>query len=107
MTQQAKRIATRIRAGWTTARATGWVCAVALFLMRASAAPAAEEPGPKGTGDAGLAERFAEVGQNTLRVKEIKDPVWQQSAAMMEAAMRLAPAEVRFARLRVEAELGA
>lgn len=83
-----------------------WLMAGVLFGIGAVVAQP-QDAGPKGSGDLGMAERLAELGQNTLRAKEVMEPAWQQSAALLEAAMRLAPAEARFARLRAEAELGA
>lgn len=99
------RKAMRIKKIWT-ARAIIWILA-GVTMAGVSTRVLAQDATPKNNGETGLAERLAEAGQNAVRVKEITDANWAQSAALLEAAMRLAPAEARFARLRVDAELGA
>lgn len=55
--------------------------------------------------DAALAERVAHLAQLSIGGRAITPETLRQTAAMIEAAMRLAPNELRFARLAAEAAL--
>jgi tetratricopeptide (TPR) repeat protein len=55
--------------------------------------------------NAALAERIAHLAQLSLRGRPITPETLRQTAAMLEAAMRLAPGELRHARLAAEAAL--
>jgi hypothetical protein len=55
--------------------------------------------------NAALAERFAQMAQNTLRMQVLVDSTWRMAADLLEAAARLQPDEPRFARMLVEARL--
>ncbi len=75
-------------------------------FVHAQATP--KPPAADTTAAPALAERFAELGQRTLRQgKTITPAQWDQSVALFQAATKLAPKELRFARLLTEAAQGA
>lgn len=87
-------------------RFTRICCAAFIGLIlgcSAAKAPAqSTEPTP---GAMALADRLAEMGQNTLRTPNITAASWMQSAALLEAACKLNPKEPRFPRMLAEALL--
>src|SRR5262245_14803465 len=48
------------------------------------------------SGDVVLAEKFCEIAQGTLRVKQLTRSTWDESGALLQAAMRLNPNEPRY-----------
>jgi tetratricopeptide (TPR) repeat protein len=63
------------------------------------------DPAAVAAGQAALAERFAEMAHRVLRGERLGEAEFRQAAALLRAAATLSPAEPRFWRLLVEAEL--
>jgi tetratricopeptide (TPR) repeat protein len=76
------------------------------FALVRPIARAAPAPGID-PGEAALAERFAETARLTLSARYITAAHWKMAAALLEGATKLNPAEPRFSRLWIEAELKA
>lgn len=76
-------------------------------------APAEGEPadGPEidpaigALANAALAERLCEMAQNRLRAPVVTEPMWRQSAALLQAARELNPSDPRFPRLQLDVAL--
>jgi tetratricopeptide (TPR) repeat protein len=79
--------------------------------------PPAEPPAPEGpaappldprlvlNAQAAIAERFAEMAQDTLRQPVITEAMWRQAAALLDAAHELDKADPRYLRLQFEIAL--
>lgn len=81
---------------------------VAAVLVAASVQVAAQQAKPSAdeqAGNSALAERLAQLAQLNLARRTIEPATLRQSAAMLEQACALDPAEVRFPRLLSEAYL--
>jgi len=90
------------RTGKLAVVVSAWIVAFAPALGVAQVAPP-RAPADESAGSA-LAERFADLAQRTLRVgKTITPGQWDQAVVLLRAAGRLAPNELRFQRLLVEA----
>lgn len=82
-----------------------WIVILAAALCwNFSPAWAQENPG-RNPADAAMAEQCAEIAQELLRIRNIVDPSWQASAAMLQAANRLNPDDPRYLRLLSEAQM--
>src|SRR4029079_11603950 len=75
-----------------------WVLPIVLGIVSRVGAQA---PAPS-SGDVVLAEKFGEMAQSSLRVKQITKSAWAESAALYREAMRLNPTEPRYPRLLVD-----
>ena len=81
------------------------------LCWRASKAIAADEPATPATqpsdpsGEAALAEHFAQMAQLTLATRTINAAVWQECIALLQCATKLDPDEARYWRLLAEANL--
>jgi tetratricopeptide (TPR) repeat protein len=94
-----------IRLNCNRALRTSTVLLAVLSLL----APAARgaDPAPLPDGHAAMAEHFAQLAQLAVSTRAITPETLRQSVALLKAATRLNPTEVRFARLLAEAALQA
>src|SRR5687768_10319402 len=65
------------------------------------------DPAPLPDGNAAMAEHFAQLAQLAVATRAITPETLRQSIALLKAAAKLNPTEVRFARLLAEAALQA
>lgn len=82
-----------------------WIVILVLALGWNLAPARAQEAGNRSSAESAMAEQCAEEAQNLLRLRNIVDPAWQASAAMLQAAVRLNPDDPRYLRLLSEAQL--
>lgn len=83
-------------------RIVGILCLVAALLTAPLGAQQSDKPAPT-EGERALAERFVALAQESLRQGRTGTPVFEQAAALIQAATRLDPKEQRYWRLLAEA----
>src|SRR5688572_756553 len=87
---------------------TSTVLLATLGLMAPAAAAARKpDPAPLPDGHASMAEHMAQLAQMAVATRAITPETLRQSVALLKAAVKLNPNEVRFARLLAEAALQA
>src|SRR5207249_3031663 len=75
----------------------------ALSATFAAGAPATAPSGADDSGEAALAEEFAQMAHLQLATRAITPAVWHEAIAMFKAAAKLNPDEPRFWRMLAEA----
>jgi tetratricopeptide (TPR) repeat protein len=84
-----------------------WIVMLLVALGWNSPSALSQENRTRDSADTAMAEQYAEVAQELLRIRNIVDPAWQASAALLQAANRLNPDDPRYLRLLSEAQLQA
>src|SRR5687767_4062717 len=96
-----------IRSNCNRALRTSTALIAILGLLVPAAAARGADPAPLPDGHAAMAEHFAQLAQLAVSTRAITPETLRQSIALLKAAAKLNPTEVRFARLLAEAALQA